>query len=83
MHINSAKFTGHKANFFCDWPVLCPGRPTSGGLQALAERGPAEIYSQAIRSEYRQGPASIRTHCGCSHFLSGSCLHRDADLDDG
>jgi len=27
-------------------------------LQALAERGPAEIYSQAIRSEYRLGPAS-------------------------
>jgi hypothetical protein len=29
-----------------------------GTLQALAERGPAEIYSQAIRTEYRLGPAS-------------------------
>ena len=29
-----------------------------GTLQALADRGPAEIYSQAIRSEYRLGPAS-------------------------
>ena len=29
-----------------------------GTLQALAERGHAEIYSQAIRNEYRLGPAS-------------------------
>jgi len=27
-------------------------------LQALATRGPAEIYSQAVREEYRLGPAS-------------------------
>jgi hypothetical protein len=29
-----------------------------GTLQALAERGPADIYSQAIRNEYRLGPPS-------------------------
>jgi len=29
-----------------------------GTLMAVAERGPAEIYSQAIASEYRLGPAS-------------------------
>ena|SRR5215469_12990049 len=29
-----------------------------GTLQALAELGPGEIYSQAIRSEYRLGAAS-------------------------
>lgn len=29
-----------------------------GTLQALAERRPTEIYSQAIRNEYRLGPAS-------------------------
>lgn len=27
-------------------------------LQALAERGPAEIYSQAVRTDFRLGPAS-------------------------
>lgn len=27
-------------------------------LQALAQRGPAEIYSQGVRSEFRLGPAS-------------------------
>ena len=38
------------------WEQLSAGQRAT--LQALAERGPAEIYSQAIRNEYRLGPAS-------------------------
>ncbi len=29
-----------------------------GVLQAVADRGPADVYSQAVREEYRLGPAS-------------------------
>jgi hypothetical protein len=38
------------------WEQLSAGQRAS--LQALAERGPSEIYAQAVRSEFRLGPAS-------------------------
>ena len=38
------------------WEQLSAGQRTT--LQALAERGPSEIYSQAVRTEFRLGPAS-------------------------
>jgi uncharacterized protein len=38
------------------WEQLSAGQ--RGVLQALAERGPAEIYSQAVRNDFRLGPAS-------------------------
>jgi uncharacterized protein len=38
------------------WEQLSAGQRAV--LQALAERGPAEIYSQAVRNDFRLGPAS-------------------------
>ncbi|HEY0564701.1 MAG TPA: hypothetical protein VGC88_03900 [Terriglobales bacterium] len=38
------------------WEQLSQGQRAV--LQALAERGPSEIYAQAIRSDFRLGPAS-------------------------
>jgi uncharacterized protein len=38
------------------WEQLSPGQRAV--LQALAERGSAEIYAQAIRDDFRLGPAS-------------------------
>lgn len=38
------------------WEQLTAGQ--RGALQALAERGSSEIYSEAIRSSFRLGPAS-------------------------
>lgn len=49
-------FAGHSAYYELLWEQLSASQ--RGTLQALADRGPAEICSQAIRSEYPLGPAS-------------------------
>jgi hypothetical protein len=38
------------------WEQLSAGQKAA--LQAVAERGASDIYAQAVRSEFRLGPAS-------------------------
>lgn len=51
-----ALVTGQSTYFELLWEQLSAGQRAT--LQAMAKRGPAEIYSQAVRTEFRLGAAS-------------------------
>jgi uncharacterized protein len=48
--------SGQSTYFELLWEQLSAGQRAV--LQALAQRGPSEIYAQSVRSEFRLGPAS-------------------------
>ena len=47
---------GQSTYFELLWEQLSAGQRAT--LQAIAERGPSDVYSQAVRSDFRLGPAS-------------------------
>jgi hypothetical protein len=51
-----ALVSGQSTYYELLWEQLSAGQRAV--LQALAQRGPADIYSQGVRSEFRLGPAS-------------------------
>ena len=51
-----ALVSGQSTYYELLWEQLSAGQRAV--LQALAQRGPSEIYSQAVRSDFRLGPAS-------------------------
>lgn len=54
--VTDSLVAGQSTYFELLWEQLSAGQRAV--LQALAERGSAEIYSQAVRTEFRLGPAS-------------------------
>ena len=54
--VTDSLVAGQSTYFELLWEQLSAGQRAV--LQALAERGPAEIYSQGVRAEFRLGPAS-------------------------
>jgi hypothetical protein len=54
--VSDALVTGQSTYYELLWEQVSARQRAT--LQALATRGPAEIYSQAVREEFRLGPAS-------------------------
>jgi hypothetical protein len=54
--VMNALVSGQSTYYELLWEQLAPRQRAA--LQALAARGPSEIYSQALREEFRLGPAS-------------------------
>ena len=54
--VTDSLVAGQSTYFELVWEQLSAGQRAT--LQAVAERGPSDVYSQAVRSEFRLGPAS-------------------------
>ena len=54
--VTDSLVAGQSTYFELLWEQLSAGQRAT--LQALAERGPSDVYSQAVRSDFRLGPAS-------------------------